>query len=563
MLKREEWDARDVGDDVEAGLLPPSSASAAGGVEDGRRHVVIIGAGVGGVATAARLAKKHGYRVTVLEKNAFSGGRCSLIHTPEGFRFDQGPSLYLMPQSYKQTFDDLGVDIEDHLKLVKCDPNYRMFFDDGSHITLTSDMAQMQRELEKVEEGAFLGFLAYMKEAGVHYNDSVTKMLSKNFNAWWEFFHPKHLSMVWRLHVFNKLYQRTANFFSSSKLRQAFSFQTMYMGISPYDSPATFSLLSYTECTEGVWYPMGGMHSVVSALESIATQHGAQFHFGERGNVKEIVLDSKTNKVWGVLLQDGSYVKADAVVCNADAPWAYNNLLPATPYAKKVDQLEYTASTISFYWGLDCEVPQLSAHNIFLNGDYKKSFDDIFQNSGLPQHPSFYIHVPSRIDPSASPDRGKDAVTVLVPISCIKADRLQDWDKLTDYARKYVFNVFHTKFGFDIGQHIISERINTPLTWRDKFNLQHGAALGLSHNVTQIGWMRPSICHATYDNMFFVGASVHPGTGVPIVLHGAALVEDEVQHYLATGKKRKPSLFSSWVVLLYLLILLFLFYFVL
>jgi phytoene desaturase (3,4-didehydrolycopene-forming) len=209
-------------------------------------------------------------------------------------------------------------------------------------------------------------------------------------------------------------------------------------------------------------------------------------------------------------------------------------------------------------------VPQLSAHNIFLNGDYKKSFDDIFKNSGLPQHPSFYIHVPSRIDPSASPERGKDAVTVLVPISCIKADHLQDWDKLADYARKYVFNVFNTKFGFDIADHIITERINTPLTWRDKFNLHHGAALGLNHNVTQIGWMRPSICHDKYDNMFFVGASVHPGTGVPIVLHGAALVEDEVQHYLSTGKKRKPSIFSSWVVLLYLfLILLVLFFFVL
>jgi phytoene desaturase (3,4-didehydrolycopene-forming) len=186
MPKREDWD-REVGDDVEAGLLPPATSTTAAGATDaadGRRHVVIIGAGVGGVATAARLAKKQGYRVTVLEKNEFSGGRCSLIHTPEGYRFDQGPSLYLMPQSYKQTFDDLGVDIEDHLQLVACHPNYKMFFDDGTHITLTTDMAQMQRELEKVEEGAFLGFLAYMKEAGVHYNDSVTKMISRNFRAW-------------------------------------------------------------------------------------------------------------------------------------------------------------------------------------------------------------------------------------------------------------------------------------------------------------------------------------------------------------------------------------------
>jgi phytoene desaturase (3,4-didehydrolycopene-forming) len=180
-MLREDWDTKVIGDDVEAGLIPPAAST----LEDGRQHVVIIGAGVGGVATAARLAKRHGCRVTVLEKNEFSGGRCSLIRTPEGFRFDQGPSLYLMPQSFKRTFDDLGVDIEEHLHLVRCDPNYKMFFDDGSHITLSSDMAQMQRELEKVEPGAFLGFLGYMKEAGVHYNESVNQMLSKNFSAWY------------------------------------------------------------------------------------------------------------------------------------------------------------------------------------------------------------------------------------------------------------------------------------------------------------------------------------------------------------------------------------------
>jgi len=298
---------------------------------------------------------------------------------------------------------------------------------------------------------------------------------------------------------------------------------------------------------------MGGMHSVVSALESIAVQYGAHFRFGDKGNVKEIVVDDKSSKVWGVMLQDGTYIQADAVICNVDAPWAYNNLLPCSSYAKKITKLEYTASTISFYWGLDCVIRQLSAHNIFLNGDYKRSFDDIFVEGSLPQHPSFYVHVPSRVDGSASPDASsKDAVTVLVPISCMKADKVQDWEQLTTYARNYVFNAFKTKFGVDLGRHIVCEYINNPTTWRDKFNLQHGAALGLNHNITQIGWMRPSITHDKYDNMFFVGASVHPGTGVPIVLHGAGLVEEEVHAWLS-GKK-KPSIFTSWVMLLYVLL---------
>lgn len=180
MLHEDTWDAREPGDDVETGRAGAGSS----GVADGRPHVVIIGAGVGGVATAARLAKRHGYRVTVLEKNDFSGGRCSLLHTPEGFRFDQGPSLYLMPQSYKRTFDDLGVDIADYLRLVQCNPNYHLFYDDGSHLTLSCDLAHMQHELEKVEAGAFLGYLGFMKEAGVHYRESVDTMISQNFRAW-------------------------------------------------------------------------------------------------------------------------------------------------------------------------------------------------------------------------------------------------------------------------------------------------------------------------------------------------------------------------------------------
>ncbi len=315
-------------------------------------------------------------------------------------------------------------------------------------------------------------------------------------------------------------------------------------------------------------------------------------------------MDEKTNKVTGVMLSNGRFIKADAVVCNADAPFAYNHMLPPSNYMKKMQKMKYTASTISFYWGLDCQLSCLTAHNIFLNGDYKRSFDDIFENFGLPNKPSFYIHVPSKMDRSAAPE-GRDCLTVLVPISYINNAVPQDWDKMTAFARRFILDVIQDKFNVDLESHITFEYINTPLTWRDKFNLYNGSALGLSHNLTQIGYLRPSITHDKYSNLFFVGnkflillqrsfatkdtisnmlcvwllffegASVHPGTGVPVVLHGAKLVADELNALLldradeekqgvkVVQKRRKtPSIFSSWVAFVYLAICLLFIYFI-
>ncbi|KAJ3252200.1 hypothetical protein HK104_007324 [Borealophlyctis nickersoniae] len=214
-----------------------------------QKRIIIIGAGVGGVALAARLSRA-GHTVTVLEKNAFVGGRCSLIHK-DGYRFDQGPSLWLMPKVFEETFADLGEKVEDHVELRKCDPNYIVHFHDGDRIKLTTDLAELRREVERIEPGSFEGLLGFLSEGRTHYDLSVSQVLTKNFETLMSLVTAANAKMAVQLHVLTTCWGRISKYFKSDKLRRAFTFQSMYMGMSPYDAPGTYNLLQYTEMAEG------------------------------------------------------------------------------------------------------------------------------------------------------------------------------------------------------------------------------------------------------------------------------------------------------------------------
>ncbi|KAJ3037488.1 hypothetical protein HDV00_001663 [Rhizophlyctis rosea] len=516
----------------------------------GGKKIVIIGAGVGGVALASRLSKE-GHNVTVVEKNDFVGGRCSLIHH-EGYRFDQGPSLWLMPRVFEEAFTDIGENVYDHVKLVKCDPNYIVHFHDGDRIQLSTDLMKLKDEVERIEPGSFEGLLGFIQEGRVHYDLSVAAVLSRNFEKFTDLINLKNAHMALQLDVLSTCWRRISRYFKSDKLRQAFTFQTMYMGMSPYDAPGTYNLLQYTELAEGVWYPIGGFNIFIQKLEAIAKNFGTKFLYSSP--VKSIDIDPSTNLTTGITLENDTHIPADIVVCNADLVTAYNTLLPATPYAKSLGKQPHTSSTFSFYWGMDRIVEGLEPHNVFLAGqDYRSSFDDIFKHGTLPSEPSFYLHVPSRVDPTAAPPN-KDSITILVPVASMnhKADAERDFDKLRARARKAVIAAIEKHLNItDFEKMIVVEDVNGPPQWEKKFGLWGGSALGLSHNVMQVTYFRPSTRHAKYGNLFFVGASTHPGTGVPIVLKGAKIVADQIQHCIKRGS------FSSQLIPLELISVLF------
>lgn len=494
-----------------------------------RKTAIVVGCGVGGVAVAARLAHA-GVDVTVVEKNAFSGGRCSLIYDEKdaGYRFDRGPSFYLMPKTFEDTFSDLEENIHDWLDLKKCPRNYQVHFHDGEVVELSSDMVKMKAEVEKWEgpEG-FENFLAFMKEAHYHYEASVSMVLKQNFESIWQLLTLHNLKEAINLHILHKIYTRASKYFKTDRLRRAFTFQTMYMGMSPFDAPATYNLLQYTELAEGIWYPVGGFNTVVQALEKIAKKHRAIFRY--EAPVQRIEIDMATKEAKGVILESGERLSADIVICNADLIYAYKDLLPDSNYNLKLAEKNLTSSSISLYWSMKETIPSLDTHNIFLAEHYKESFDDIFKKLTLPKEPSFYVNVPTRIDPTASP-AGTDAIVILIPVGYISDKQgPQDWPTLQQKARKFVIATLEKQLKIpDFESLILNERITMPQDWQSDFNLYKGSILGLSHDIFQVLWFRPGTKHASYKNLYFVGASTQPGTGVPIVLSGAKLTASQV-----------------------------------
>lgn len=487
-----------------------------------QKSAIVIGAGIGGIAAAARLARS-GFNVTVVEKNQQPGGRCGQI-VQDGHRFDIGPTLFLMPEVFKETYAALGERMEDHLDLRRIDPTYTVRFNDGLSLQLTADMLKMQPQLDAIEEKAFDGFLHYMAEGNRHYRVSLEKFVGRNFFSIFQYFHPSNLPLLFQLKALTKHYDNIGKYFSDPRLKAAFTFQNMYLGLSPYDAPATYSLLQYTELAGGVWYPMGGMYRVIETLTAIAEKLGVRFLYN--APVKQLIVQEE--QVTGVLLENGKTLAADLFVGNADLPYIYRQLLPDSDEAKQLEKKKYTCSTIMFYWGVDKRYPQIDHHNVFLSNDYKSSFDTIFDQHNLPDEPSFYIHAPARTDPSAAPE-GQDTLYVLVPVGHLDENGRQDWQSMVERARKTVFERIDRQLGIkDLREHIKFETVYTPLDWQEKFNLVKGAAFGLSHNFLQVGYLRPQNRHAHYKNLYFSGASTHPGTGLPIVLLSAKLTTERI-----------------------------------
>ncbi|KAF2007607.1 phytoene dehydrogenase [Amniculicola lignicola CBS 123094] len=514
--------------------------------------VIIVGAGVGGVATAARLARA-GCKVTVVEKNDFTGGRCSLIHR-DGYRFDQGPSLLLLPHLFRETFQDLATTMENEgIELVKCEPNYNIHFHDKTTFKLSTDLALMKAEIERFEgKDGFERYLSFLQESHRHYELSVTHVLKKNFYGYTSMLRPSFLRHLIALHPFESIYSRVSKYFLTERLRRVFTFASMYMGMSPFDAPGTYSLLQYTEIAEGIWYPKGGFHKVVDALVKIGERLGVEYRLGSP--ISQIRLSEDGRRATGVVLSNtNETLSADVIICNADLTYAYQNLLPPTFYSRSLSKREASCSSISFYWALDKQIPELTAHNIFLAEDYKESFDSIFKRHQIPDEPSFYVNVPSRVDPSAAP-KGCDAIVVLVPVGHLLSSSTdshngspntqgttQDWDNMVAVARKTILPTIESRLKISLAPHIIHESINTPPTWKDMFNLDRGAILGLSHSFFNVLCFRPKTKHPTIEGLYFVGASTHPGTGVPIVLAGAKLVAEQVLWW-----KRKYPWSKEW-----------------
>ncbi len=488
----------------------------------GNSRALIIGAGIGGIATSIFLARR-GYKVDVYEKNISAGGRCGQI-VRDGHRFDVGATMVLMPEVYREFFKGLGMTLESDLRMRPLDDVYTLWFDDGSSLAFTTDRKRMEEQLEKIEPGSYAKADKYVKTGFSLYTLAFEKLLGRNFTKFFQFFNLSNVMLLIRLKTYLNHYRYTARFFRSEHLRMAYTFQNIYVGQSPFSAPALFSMIPAAELTEGSMFPVGGMYSVAERLMNKAVELGVRFHFASP--VARILVAK--GRATGVAFTDGSEAKADVIVANADLPYVYRELLPPGCKSRRIERMKFSCSALVIHWALDKQYPQLGHHSTFLADNFREGLDSIFRDKSMGDDPCFYIHAPVRTDPSAAPE-GCDTLSVAVGVGHLDPRRPQDWEQITDRARQTVFRKLKNIGIDDIEGHIKFEIVTTPGTWVEALNTSRGSVFGsIGHNILQMGWFRPHNRDRRYRNLYFTGGSTHPGNGIPMVLLSAKLVAERI-----------------------------------
>ncbi len=487
---------------------------------------------MGSLAAAIRLAAA-GFEVEVFEKNDQAGGRMGRLEA-EGFTFDTGPSLLLMTDTYRDLFRAAGRRLEDYVDLIPLDANYRVNFGDGDSLTIRRTLPELIEELERIEPGVTPRFYRFLEDACYKYRLGRREFVERDFDRAGDFFGLRNLRLLLKTNAVGNYYRNVSKFFRTEKLRQAFSLQTMYLGLSPFRAPAVYSLLPYTELAEdGLWFPAGGMYSLVEAMERLAVELGVRFHFDSP--VEEVTVAK--DRARGVRV-GGEELASDAVLVGADLPYAYRALLPPAADKdfegrRKRKKLEYTASAFMLYLGVDRKLDTMLHHNFYLSSRYKENFEAIFRDRALPEDPSFYAVAASRTEPRMAPE-GMDTLFVLVPVPHLSPK--VDWRRDGPAFKEKVYGMLEKRCGVpDLRGRIVYEKVRTPEDWRDDYNLEEGAAFGIGHGIFQVGYFRPPMVSPNIKDLYFVGASTRPGTGVPLVTIGARLVAERIRREVGTA----------------------------
>jgi phytoene desaturase len=487
-----------------------------------QKSAVIIGAGIGGIATAIYLAK-NGYSVNIYEKNSSPGGRCGQL-IREGHRFDLGATMLMMPDIYREVFESLGIPIFENDDIKPLDSLYKIYFDNNDIIEFSPDENIMKSQLEKIEPGSFEKSQRYVSKGYEIFNIGMSELIGRNFYNLFQFTNFRNIGLLIKLKTYISNYTYVKKFFKNTHLRMAYTFQNIYVGQSPFNSPALFSMVPAAELTEGSFFPKGGMYTIVEKLLSAAKSEGVRFHY----NSPVIKIKTNGKKAESIILGDGHEEKADIIVANADLPYTYRNLLPDKGKAGRLDRMRYSCSAICFHWGLDKYYPQLGHHSVFLSDGFRDGLNNIFKDKSVSDNPSFYVHAPTRTDSSAAP-QNQDSLSVVVGAGHVDKKKNQDWDYLKKKTRAAVILRLKQLGLEDIEEHIKFEICFTPENWESACNITRGSVFGsLSHNIFQMGYFRPHNRHEKYKNIYFVGGSTHPGNGIPNVLLSAKLTSERI-----------------------------------
>ena len=485
------------------------------------RTVVIIGAGLGGLSAAIHL-RLAGWNVTVCEANAQVGGRANRIER-DGYVFDVGPSLLNYPWVFEDLFKAAGRRMADYLTLLPVDPSVTFRWPDGERLALSSHLGALLAEFERIEPGSSAGALAFMRQGEARYNLAFTRLVTRNEDRYLPWINKVGVAELLRMGLGRSLAGELSRYFRSPRIREALGSYAMYLGGSPFELPAFFSILPYGELAYGLWLPQGGIYSLVRAIERLALELGVEITTSRR--VAGIVIEK--GRVTGVDLATGEPVAADAVVSNVDAPTTDTQLLRDERFARTAARTRMTPSAITFYWGIRGRIDAAGHHSIFLPDDYRETFRDLFDRRRMPSQLAFYVSVPSATDPGLAPD-GCSSVFVLVPTPLASSRPDEEWQQVAAQVRRGVLERLRHE-GVSIPEERFAfEEVYTPVDWRDRFGLYDGSAFGAAHNLLQLGPRRSPNYRKEIPGMFYTGAGTTPGTGMPMVLLSGKMVAERV-----------------------------------
>lgn len=479
-------------------------------------EIVIIGAGPGGLAAAILLAAA-GARVKIFERLPFVGGRTSTIEA-DGFRFDLGPTFFLYPVVLDEILRAAGTSLANEVELIKLDPQYRVQFAEGARIDATPDAAEMQRQIAAISPRDADGFKRFVAE----HKRKLPLMepcLGRAFNSWRDLLHSNVLRILPLLHPFESLDDYLRRFFNDPRVRLAFSFQSKYLGMSPFRCPSLFSILSFIEYEHGVWHPRGGCGAVSRAMARVAERLGVEICLEEA--VEEIAFEKR--RATAVRTRSGLH-RADAVVLNADFAHAVQRLVPDGLRRRwsngRISQKKFSCSTFMLYLGVEGTFPEQPHHTIFISEDYEQNLREIEELKTVPVAPSFYVQNACVTDPAMAP-RGCSTLYLLAPVPHQNAN--VDWNRERAGFRRLLLERAALAGFKDIESRIQFERVITPNEWEHHYALHRGATFNLAHTLGQMLHLRPHNRFEDVDGLYLVGGGTHPGSGLPVIYEGARI----------------------------------------
>lgn len=486
------------------------------------KSVIVVGAGLGGLSTALRLSYK-GYQVTMIEKQALPGGRLHVLKK-DGFTFDVGPSFFSMSYEFKELFDSIGEPIP--FELNELNPLYTVNMAGSDRVfQIYKDLDRLANEFKGIEDDFENKVRGYLKGAKEIFHDTEYKIIKRNFDNIVTYAMSmatvpfKHLPKMFRT-----FWEELERHFESEEVKIIFSLVAFFLGATPFNTPSVYNLLNYTELEhDGYWNVKGGMYKIVEGIMGLLEKKGVKMIY----NTEIVSVQHSGGKMVSVTDANGEVYRADLFVINADAAWFRGKFLQRAKYSEaKLDKMEWTLAPFTIYLGVKGTIPGIHHHNYFLGDNFRGYADTIFRSTVAPEKPYYYVNVASKSNPDCAPE-GCENLFILCPVPDMRVK--PDWSDADKLVNEIIEDL-GKRVNFDIKNNILTKVVYTPNEWQKMFNLYKGSGLGLAHGLNQIGALRPANKDEKLSNVYYVGASTHPGTGLPIVVIGSRLVTERIEN---------------------------------